>query len=90
MLLQAGEDDEELEDYIIRETDALIIGAHSEEDVSHLDVYVYEESESNLYVHHDILLESFPLCIAWLDYHPTEDSHKGKPLLIFLSLLQNR
>jgi len=31
---------------------------------------VYDESEDNLYVHHDLMLPSFPLCLEWLDYKP--------------------
>jgi periodic tryptophan protein 1 len=31
---------------------------------------VYNEDEGALYVHHDILLPSFPLCFEWLDYEP--------------------
>jgi periodic tryptophan protein 1 len=49
----------------------------SEDDLSHLDIFVYEEDEENLYVHHDIILPAFPLCLAWLDYHPTAEGNKG-------------
>lgn len=31
---------------------------------------VYNEDEGSLYVHHDLLLPSFPLCFEWLDYEP--------------------
>lgn len=33
---------------------------------------VYNESEGSLYVHHDLLLPSFPLCFEWLDYEPNQ------------------
>lgn len=36
-------------------------------------VWIFEESEdgdSNMYVHHDIILPAFPLCTAWLDCNP--------------------
>jgi periodic tryptophan protein 1 len=62
------EDLSDIEDFTIRETDALIIATHNEEDISYLDVFIYEESEENLYVHHDIILPAFPLSVAWLDY----------------------
>ena len=66
-----------MEDYTIRETDAIIIGAHTEEEMSYLDVFIYEESEDNLYVHHDVILPSFPLCLAWMDYKIGQEE-KGK------------
>lgn len=72
--------DEELsdiEDLTIHAEDAVIIAAHSEDDVSHLDMYVYEESEDNLYVHHDIIMPTFPLCLSWMDYNPKQQDQKG-------------
>ena len=38
--------------------------------MSNLEVYVYEPSQDNLYVHHDIPLPVFPLCLAWLEQPP--------------------
>jgi hypothetical protein len=42
-------------------TDLVLLAARTEDDVSHLEVWVYEEAstdggESNLFVHHDLLL----------------------------------
>ncbi|KAJ3214461.1 hypothetical protein HDU67_001646 [Dinochytrium kinnereticum] len=63
------DDQEELEEMMIAGTDNMILAAKTEDDISHIEVYVYEESENNLFVHHDIMLPSFPLCIEWLDFH---------------------
>lgn len=39
-----------------------------------LQVWVYEEGDAheagNMYVHHDLMLSSFPLALAWGDCHP--------------------
>ncbi|KAK9366621.1 WD40-repeat-containing domain protein [Lipomyces kononenkoae] len=60
-------DEEDREELQILDTDSLLLIAKTEDNLSHMEVYVYDESESNLYVHHDILLPSFPLCVEWLD-----------------------
>lgn len=73
------EDEEEIEDMTIKDSDLIVLTARNEDDVSHLEVWVYETEEtvsedpeeSNMYVHHDIMLPAFPLCLSWLDCNPT-------------------
>ena len=48
--------------------------------VFHLYLIVYNEEEGSQYVHHDILLEAFPLAIEWLDFDPEDTSRPGKIL----------
>ncbi|KAJ3391926.1 hypothetical protein HDU84_005074 [Entophlyctis sp. JEL0112] len=62
------DDAEELEEMMIAATDNLILAARTEDDISHVEVYLYEGEEDNLFVHHDIMLPSFPLCLEWLNY----------------------
>lgn len=59
------EDDEEddKEDTEIRETDAIFLCAKTEEDLSSVEMYIYDD---NLYVHHDITLPAYPLALEWL------------------------
>lgn len=59
---------EEKEDYTIRNSDSLIIAATAESDHSSLEVYLYDHKTSDLYVHHEILLGSYPLCMEWLGH----------------------
>lgn len=59
--------EEEKEDYTIRKTDSLIVAATAEDEHSNLEVYVYDHKSSDLYVHHEIILSSYPLCIEWLN-----------------------
>ena len=68
------EDDSELDDFEIHATDLVLLGARSDEQLSSLEAYVYEEPADNLYPHHDIPLPVFPLCVAWFDFRPNGGS----------------
>lgn len=68
--LEVPEDEEDIEDLIIRKSDALIVTAAAEKDYSNLEVYLFEEENSNLYVHHEIMLNAYPLCLEWIRYIP--------------------
>jgi periodic tryptophan protein 1 len=61
------EDDEEREELQILATDNLVLAGRIEDEVAHLEVYVYEDEADNLYVHHDIMLPAIPLAVEWLD-----------------------
>lgn len=60
--------------------DNLIVAAKTEDDMSQLEVFVYEDGEDNVYVHHDVMVPSFPLCLEWLDFKPgqSETESPGK------------
>ena len=60
-------DEDEREELEILPTDSLVLAARTEEEVAHLECYVYEDDADNLYVHHDIMLPATPLCIEWLN-----------------------
>lgn len=61
------DDDEDREELQILATDNMVLAAKIEDEVAHLEVYVYEDDSDNLYVHHDIMLPAIPLCVEWLD-----------------------
>jgi len=64
----AEDEKEEMEELEVLPTDNLLITAKTEDDISHLEIYTYIEEEDNLYIHHDIMLPAFPLCVEWLDF----------------------
>ncbi|KAI9788974.1 MAG: hypothetical protein M1816_006432 [Peltula sp. TS41687] len=64
---EEDKDDEDREELEILPTDNLLLAAKVEDEVAHLEVYVYEDEADNLYVHHDIMLPAIPLCIEWID-----------------------
>lgn len=66
----AQDEEQEREELEVQPGDNLIVCAKTEDEVSLLEAYVYTPSESNLYIHHDLMLPSFPLCLEWLDYRP--------------------
>lgn len=58
------DDDSDALDVNLSEDDAILVVAKTEDDFAALEVHVYEEKTGNLFVHHDIPLPSFPLCLA--------------------------
>ncbi|KAI3472797.1 hypothetical protein Pfo_031126 [Paulownia fortunei] len=71
---QDDDDSEEEEDITIKPEDAVIVCARNED-----DVWILEDptnGDSNMYVHHDIVIPAFPLCTAWLDC-PLRGGEKG-------------
>lgn len=68
------EDDDEREELEVLPTDNLLVIAKTEDEISQLEIYVYDESQENLYAHHDLMLPNFPLCLEWLDFPPTSSA----------------
>lgn len=73
--MEEERDEDDLDDLVIKDTDLLILVAKTEDDVSHLEVHIYEEEDDNLYVHHDVMLPAFPLCVEWVGH----GGASGKP-----------
>lgn len=61
------DENEEREELQVLATDNMVVAAKVEDEVAHLEVYVYEDEADNLYVHHDVMLPAIPLCVEWLD-----------------------
>ncbi|KAL0491380.1 WD repeat-containing protein [Acrasis kona] len=69
------------EDYDLDEEDIQLLAISNEEDATtSLQVYVYEEEECNLFLHHDVLLQTYGLCVEWLNYD--YDKSGGKHSLV--------
>ena len=72
LAMDADSEDEDADDDQIRPTDSLLVVAMTEDEHSHLEVQLLNE-EGHMYVHHDVALPEFPLCLAWLDCPPYRD-----------------
>jgi len=75
-------EEEERIDSFIKKNDNLFVLGKMEEEYSSLDVYVYNEDEDSLFVHHDILIDSFPLCLEWLSFDPCAEEKSGNYIAV--------
>ncbi|KAI9760067.1 MAG: hypothetical protein M4579_001900 [Chaenotheca gracillima] len=73
-LKETDDDDEERQELQILPTDNLLLASKIEDEIAHLEIYVYEDEADNLYVHHDIMLPAIPLCVEWLDIPVGKDN----------------
>jgi periodic tryptophan protein 1 len=73
-----NEDDDERDELQILPTDNMVLAARIEDEVAHLECYIYEDDADNLYVHHDCLLPSIPLCVEWLGTKIGQDSNNSE------------
>lgn len=73
------EDQEDADDIRLQDGDALIVVAKTEDDFASLEINIFDAESSNLYVHHDIPLPSFPLCLALgsvvSSYQPNDENN---------------
>ena len=60
------EDEDDNEDVELRASDAIFLCAKTEEDLSCVEMHVYDDEAGSLYVHHDVTLPAFPLALEWL------------------------
>lgn len=65
---EIADEDSDAEDDIIKPTDNLVLVGKVESDCSSLEVYIFNEEENSLYVHHDFLLPFHLLCVEWFSY----------------------
>jgi len=47
-------------------TDLVFVATRADTDEPKLELYVYDDPQDNLYVHHDMTVTAFPLTSAWL------------------------
>lgn len=71
-------DEEEKVSTVLKPDDNLLLCARCSEHSNILEVFVYNHSTKDFYVHHDMPLMETPLCMQWIGFDPgAEDNEKG-------------
>lgn len=65
-----SDNDSDADDDVIKPTDNLVLVGRVESDCSSLEVYIYNDDENSLYVHHDFMLPFHLLCVEPFNYDP--------------------
>merc|ERR1719397_317974 len=80
--------DSDNEDLTYRPDDCLCItvSTNADDEVSELQLNIYEPEIGNLYVHHHFILPAFPLALAWMDINPDSRSLKKAKKGNFLAI----
>lgn len=67
----SADSDSDSEDYHeIRPEDLAFVAVEAEEESCSLEMYVYDADEATMFVHHDLMLGAYPLCVDWLSATP--------------------
>uniref|UniRef100_A0AC35GMU1 Periodic tryptophan protein 1 n=1 Tax=Panagrolaimus sp. PS1159 TaxID=55785 RepID=A0AC35GMU1_9BILA len=77
-----SEDEYEKDDFVLKDTDNLVVVAKMVKDEPSIDVHVYNDSTGDWYLHHDYILQSPPLCLAPMRYDPGSEDQKGNLLAV--------
>lgn len=65
-----SEEGSDAEDDLIKPSDNLVLVGRVEADCSSLEVFIFNEQENSLYVHHDFVLPFHLLCVEPFSYDP--------------------
>jgi len=74
--LSDSEDEEDFD--IIKPTDNVFVATSCEDDACTLEVFVYDDEEAAMYVHHDIMLNAYPLCCDYVSLGSDGNSKNQK------------
>mmetsp|Transcript_58291 Transcript_58291/g.131286 ORF Transcript_58291/g.131286 Transcript_58291/m.131286 type:complete len:445 (+) Transcript_58291:92-1426(+) len=53
-------------EYDIKADDQVFMAATCDEDDCTLELFTFDEEDASMYVHHDVMLTAYPLCVEWL------------------------
>ncbi|KAI8868471.1 WD40 repeat-like protein [Ramicandelaber brevisporus] len=68
------EEDAEIE---IEPTDNVLFVSKTEDGISQLEMHVFVEDENRIYVHHDVLLSSMPICCERIDFRVNQQANNS-------------
>ncbi|CAD7951876.1 unnamed protein product [Amoebophrya sp. A120] len=83
---QQESESEDEEDNIIKPTDNCFVACSCEDDECTLEVFVYDEEEGAMYVHHDLTLNAYPLCVDTVTNFSNKNGNYGLQDRVYTNL----
>lgn len=68
----------------IQPTDFVFVASSCEDEACTLEMYIYEDDVANMYVHHDIMLGAYPLCMDWIPVEAVGGNEAGNYVAVGL------
>lgn len=63
---ESDEDDDDKQDAIFKDTDLVFAVARADQDEPKFELFIFDDPQDNIYVHHDANVAAYPLCSTWL------------------------
>lgn len=62
----SSDDEDEKEDGVFKDTDLIFVVGRADEEEPKFELFIYDDPQDTMFVHHDANVAAYPLCSTWL------------------------